>query len=39
LRRSTLCWCQRRFRPSVFTVPAETCFATICRFPFTRSSW
>src|ERR1700733_6709860 len=29
LRRSTLCWCQRRLRPSVFTAPAGTCFATI----------
>src|ERR1700761_5715100 len=29
LRRSTLCWCQRRFRPSVLTVAAGTCFATI----------
>src|SRR5947209_7068688 len=29
LRRSTLCWCQRRFRPSVFTGAAEPCRVTI----------
>src|SRR5947209_20035241 len=29
LRRSTLCWCHRRFRPSVFTVAAEPCRVTI----------
>src|SRR3984957_18647585 len=29
LRRSTLCWCHRRFRPSVFVVPAGMCCATI----------
>ena len=38
LRRSTLCWCQRRLRPSVFTVPAGTCFATIADSHFTRRS-
>src|SRR5438045_1385504 len=29
LRRSTLCWCQRRLRPSVLTAAGEVCCATI----------
>src|SRR6476659_10635140 len=28
-RRSTLCWCQRRLRPSVLTAPGGVCCATI----------
>src|SRR6478735_6460548 len=32
LRRSTLCWCQRRLRPSVLRATDEVCSATIAVF-------